>query len=132
MTVSMQEMIARFFAASLIIVSASHLAQPAMWRDFFVRVRSTGFAGIIIAAFTLPLGLAIVIGHNVWVRDIQVVVTIAGWGMVVKSATYVLIRGRADRMIPDGPRAVAMYRWGGALGGILGAVLMYDSLRRGG
>jgi hypothetical protein len=131
MSITTPEIVARFFAASLMIVSASHLAQPVMWRDFFVAVRRTGYAGIIIAAFTLPLGLAIVIGHNVWVAGVPVVLTIAGWGMVIKSVTYLMIRHRTDRMIPDGLHSVAMYRWGGALGVILGALVLYDSIHRG-
>jgi hypothetical protein len=131
MSISTSELVARYFAASLMIVSASHFAQPVMWRDLFIDVRRTGYAGIIIAMFTLPLGLVIVIAHNVWVPGIPVVVTVAGWGMVIKSVTYLLIRRRADKMIPDGPRAVAMYRWAGALGVIAGALVLYDSIRRG-
>ena len=131
MSVSASELVARYFAASLVIVSASHFAQPAMWRDFFIDVRRTGYAGIIIAMLTLPVGLVIVITHNVWVAGIPVVVTVAGWGMVIKSLTYLLIRRRADKMIPDGTHAVAMYRWAGVLGMIAGALVLYDSIYRG-
>jgi len=57
--------IARFFSVGLLIIGISHLAQAKMWRDLFIAIKKTGFAGLIIVLFTLPQGLLIVLGHNI-------------------------------------------------------------------
>src|SRR5215470_15186474 len=41
--------VARFFSASLLVVGLSHALQPKQWRDFFLQLKRTGVAGIIIA-----------------------------------------------------------------------------------
>jgi hypothetical protein len=122
--------IARFFSVSLLLVSISHLVQPTVWRDYFIRLKQTGVPGIIIGMYTLPLGLLIVIGHNVWVYDVPVIITICGWGMTIKSLTYFLIRGRAEKMIPDGENAHRMYTWGGLVGIPISILLVYSSFFR--
>lgn len=108
-------LIAKFFSVSLLLVGLSHLFQPGCWRDFFLRIKESGVGGIIIAMYTLPQGLLIVLGHNVWVLDVPVIITICGWGMTIKSIIYLLLPRRADRIIPVGPNAHLKYAWGGAL-----------------
>ncbi len=105
--------VARFFSVSLLVVGLSHAAQPKLWRDFFLVLKRTGVAGIIIAMFTFPVGLMLVVGHNVWVFDVPLIITISGWGMTIKSLTYALISGRAEKMIPDGSDAHRKYFWAG-------------------
>ena len=107
-------LIARFFSVSFLVVGVSHLAQPKLWRDFFVTIKRTGFAGIIIAMFTLPQGLLIVLGHNIWVADTSLIITICGWGMTIKSISYLIFPGRADAVIPEGPNTHRRYAWAGA------------------
>ena len=123
-------LIARFFSVSLFLVGVSHLAQPRLWRDFFIKIKETGVAGIIIAMYTLPQGLLIILGHNVWVFDIPVIITICGWGMTIKSITYLLLPGRADSVIPVGPAAHRKYAWGGALMIPVSLVLIWHSFFR--
>jgi hypothetical protein len=123
--------IARYFAISLLAVALSHAAQPRLWRDFFIAVKRTGYAGIIISAFTFPLGLLLVLGHNVWVWDVPVIITICGWGMTIKSLSYALLPGRADRMIPEGANAHRLYAAGGYFGIAVSALLLYHYYFRG-
>ena len=123
-------LIARFFAISLLVVGISHLAQPARWRDFFIKIKETGIAGIIIAMYTVPQGLLIVVGHNIWVWDIPVIITICGWGMTIKSVIYATIPGRAEAVIPEGPNAHRKYAWGGALMIPVSLLLVWHSFFR--
>jgi hypothetical protein len=123
-------LIERFFSVSLLIVGVSHLAQPGLWRDFFLRIKETGVAGIIIAMYTFPQGLLIVLGHNIWVLDIPVAITICGWGMTIKSIIYAIIPGRAEAIIPEGPNAHRKYAWAGALMIPVGLVLSWHSFFR--
>jgi hypothetical protein len=122
--------IERYFALCMLAVGLSHIALAREWRDFFLLLKRTGVAGIIIAMFTFPLGLLIVLGHNIWVLDLPVVVTVCGWGMTLKSVSYALFPGQAERMIPTGPHAQRKYRAGGFVALAIGALLLYHSFFR--
>ena len=126
----MELFIERYFAITLLAVGLSHIALARQWRDFFLLLKGTGVAGIIIAMFTFPLGLLIVIGHNVWVFDLPVIVTVCGWGMTLKSLTYALIPGQAERMIPTGENAPRKYAAAGCVALAIGALLLYHSFFR--
>jgi hypothetical protein len=123
-------LIARFFSVSLFLVGLSHLIQPYLWRDFFINIKGTGVAGIIIAMYTLPQGLLIVLGHNVWVLDVPVIITICGWGMTIKSVIYALAPKRAEAIIPEGPNAHRKYALGGALMLPVSLLLIWHSFFR--
>ena len=82
-----------WFALSLVIIGLSHAAQPRLWADFFNAMKRTGFAPLIIGMYTLPTGLVILLGHNIWAWDWPVFVTIAGWGMTIKATIYLHLPG---------------------------------------
>ena len=122
--------IAKFFSVSLLAVGLSHLIQPRRWADFFIKMKETGLSGIIIAMYTLPLGLLIILGHNVWVWDVPVIITVCGWGMTVKSLLYALAPRMAERAIPVGEGAHRKYALGGAFIIPLSLILIYHSFFR--
>jgi len=122
--------IARFFSLSLLAIGLSHAIQPKPWRDFFTLIKKSGVAGIIITMYTLPVGLLIIAGHNIWVFDVPVIITICGWGMTIKSMIYALIPGRADRMIPDDNNAHRKYTWAGVCIIPLSLLLIWHSFFR--
>jgi hypothetical protein len=122
--------VARFFSVSLFVVGLSHAMQPKQWRDFFLLLKQTGVAGIIIAMFTFPVGLMLVVGHNIWVFDVPVIITISGWGMIIKSLTYALIPGRAEKMIPNDSDAHRKYAWAGAASLPFSLLLIWHSFFR--
>ena len=53
----------------------------------------------VIPLFTLPFGLLLVTTHNIWKWELPLFLTIAGWGMTIKSAAYLLTPGLADRAL---------------------------------
>jgi hypothetical protein len=126
----LETFIARFFSVSLFLIGLSHLIQPRFWRDYFLRIKETGVAGIIIAMYTLPQGLLIVLGHNAWVLDVPVIITICGWGMTIKSIIYALLPNRAAAVIPEGPNAHRKYALGGALMLPVSLLLIWHSFFR--
>jgi hypothetical protein len=127
---TLSTLIARFFSVSLLIVGVSHLVQSRLWRDFFLTIKNTGVAGIIIAVYTLPQGLLIVLGHNIWVLDVPVIITICGWGMTIKSIVYAIVPSRAEAVIPTGLNAHRKYAWGGALMIPVSLLLIWHSFFR--
>jgi hypothetical protein len=67
------------------ITGLSHILQPRAWVAFFTLLRDKGEAGAFVDGFlTLPVGAVIVAFHNAW-SGIPLVLTLVGWGLLVKS-----------------------------------------------
>ena len=120
-------LIERWFAIGSLIFGLSHLLYPAKWAAVFLPLRERETGGLILALFYLPLGLGVVLGHNVWVWGLPVAVTLAGWVMVLKSVVYLLLPRALSRVMPAGERMERAFRIAGAAGIVLGALLVYDS-----
>lgn len=75
--------LAEVLGLSIIAVSLALLIKPKYLKRLFIEVENetTMFFGGIIS---LVLGLAMVLAHNVWVYDWQVIVTIFGWCSLLK------------------------------------------------
>ena len=66
------------------ILGLSHILQPKAWVQFFILLRGKGEAGAFVDGFlNLPLGGVIVGFHNIW-SGIPVVLTLVGWGLLIK------------------------------------------------
>ncbi len=121
-----------WMGVSLAIVGLSHAAHPGLWARAFHALGRTGFAPFVIGTLTLPLGLALVVGHNIWARDWPVLVTLLGWAMTLKSALYLLFPALANRHLPRPDRLAAdirRFRLAGLAAALLGAALAWASLR---
>jgi hypothetical protein len=116
------------FAPAFLLMGLSHLTQPQLWVRFFEVVKQTGAAGLMIPVYTLPIALVLVVGHNVWVWDWPLFLTIAGWIMMIKCTLYLLVPGLADwvllRDIAKSPRS---YRIAGAIMAILGGIVTWQA-----
>ena len=120
------------YSPMILIFGLSHILQPRLWADFFIAMALTGFARLIIGMYTLPIGLLIVVGHNQWVWDWPVLVTIAGWGMTVKAVIYMLVPGVSNRMIANADRwerGFGVFRVVGLFGAVPCAVLTWQAFR---
>lgn len=70
------------------VIGVSHIFQPRILAQFFIDLRGKGETGSFINAFIhFPLGALIVAFHNVW-EGIPVILTILGYGWVLKSLVY--------------------------------------------
>ena len=66
------------------VIGLSHILQPRAWAEFFILLRGKGEAGAFVDGFlNLPLAGVIIAFHNVW-SGIPVVLTLVGWGLVIK------------------------------------------------
>ena len=75
------------------ITGLSHILQPKAWVEFFTLLRDKGEPGAFVDGFlNLPVGGVIVGFHNAW-SGIPLVLTLVGWGLLIKS----LIRFCAPR-----------------------------------
>jgi hypothetical protein len=67
------------------VFGLSHLLQPKAWVKFFILLRAKGEVGAFVDGFlNLPLAGVIIGFHNVW-SGIPVVLTLVGWGLLIKS-----------------------------------------------
>jgi uncharacterized protein YjeT (DUF2065 family) len=118
----------RIFGPAFLLMGLSHLLQPQMWVRFFELVRQTGSAAIIIALYTLPLGLFLIATHNIWPWDWPLLLTIAGWGMTIKSTLYLLIPWLAERMLAKRMATTSRgYQIVGAIATLVGAIVTWQA-----
>jgi hypothetical protein len=67
------------------VLGLSHLLRPKAWVEFFTLLRGKGEAGAFVdGLLNLPLAGVIIGFHNVW-SGIPVVLTLVGWGLLIKS-----------------------------------------------
>ena len=116
------------FAPAFLLMGLSHLVQPQLWVRFFDVMRQTGLAAAIIPMYTLPFALVLIVGHNVWVWDWPLFLTIAGWGMTIKCALYLLVPGLTDRMLEKPMvKTARTFQIAGAIMAYFGAVLTWQA-----
>lgn len=83
----MEQAIEVFAAISFLAIGLSHLVQPLVWVEFFTWLREKGRAGMFVEGFlSLTFGALVVGFHNVWSWP-AVVLTLVGWGQVLKALT---------------------------------------------
>ena len=77
----------------------SHIVQPRAWAKFFILLRTKGEAGAFVDGFlNLPLGAVIIGFHNTW-SGIPAVLTLVGWGLLIKSLIRFCAPGLALRVM---------------------------------
>ena len=95
----MEIAVQKIVAVSFIIIGLSHVFRPRVWAQFFIDLSRRGeAASLLIVLMTLPLGALIVGFHNVW-RGHGLVVTLIGWGYLLKSLVYALFPAFGARML---------------------------------
>ena len=125
-----ETLIERWFAIGWLIFGLSHLLHPARWAALFLPLRQRETGPLLLGLFNLPIGLVVVLAHNVWVWDIPVIVTLAGWVMVMKSVVYLWFPRALSRVMPSDQRMEKAFRIAGVLSIFLGALLVYESFYR--
>ena len=130
MPIPLEVLIERWFAIGLLIFGLSHLLYPDPWAAAFLPLRERAEGGLVLATFTMPLGLAVVLAHNVWVWGLPVIVTLMGWAMIVKSLFYLFVPRATSLLMADKQRMHAAFRVAGVVGIVLGGLLANESFGR--
>jgi uncharacterized protein YjeT (DUF2065 family) len=86
----METSIQKLVAITFLVIGLSHVVQPRAWARFFIRWRDQGEVGSLLCGLLhFPMGVLIVSFHNVW-HGIPLIVTIMGWGLLVKGLLYLI------------------------------------------
>jgi len=95
----MERSIQIFAAVNFIVIGLSHILQARVWADFFIQLRAKGRAGVFAnGMLSLLVGSIIVSFHNVW-TGLPMVLTIVGWGQVVKGLLSLTVPGIGERTL---------------------------------
>jgi len=95
----MEVAVTRLAIICFFIVGVSHIVQRRVWVRFFMDLHSKGEVGSFLNALLhFPLGVLIVSFHNVW-HGLPVVLTLIGWGLVLKSFIYFVFPSRGVKML---------------------------------
>lgn len=95
----METSIQKLVAISYLVIGLSHIIQPRVWVRFFIMFRDKGEVGSFLNALLhFPMGVLIVSFHNVW-HGIPLVITLMGWGLVIKSLVYFTYPKHGMRMM---------------------------------
>jgi hypothetical protein len=115
-----------FAVINLATIGVSHIVAPRAWVEFFTMLRERHHAGVFAVAFmSLWFGSVIVAFHNVW-SGIPVVLTVLGWGQVLKGVIYFLFPDVGLRRISMVTQEkAAWFRYGGWLFVVIAGVLLY-------
>lgn len=97
----MSEIIAQTYSVGFLITGISHALHPGMWSKFFFEIRKSETAPFTIGVLTMPVGLLIVFGHNIWRADITALITLFGWLMTIKSVVYLVFQASFRKVTPD-------------------------------
>ena len=120
-------LIARGVGLAWLICGLSHLLNPAEWTGLLAPLRARTGGSFILAGLSLPLGLIIVLGHNVWVWGLPLIVTVVGWLMSLKGAIYLCFPHAHKRVMPPEARMVKAIRIAGGAMTALGVLTIYDA-----
>tara|TARA_B100000508_G_scaffold37782_1_gene29588 strand:+ start:9330 stop:9719 length:390 start_codon:yes stop_codon:yes gene_type:complete len=89
--------LAQLFGLSLMIAAVSGLIRPKFIEGVIDDVRGNKALELLFGYVGVIAGLAIVLTHNNWVSDWRVIITIFGWGALIKGVMYLA----APKMIID-------------------------------
>lgn len=116
----MEQGIQVFAAISFLVIGLSHLFQPRAWVVFYQVLAARGTTGAFLEGFLcLNFGAIIVAFHNVW-HGPAIVLTLIGWGQVLKGLGRFLAPELAARVMA---RASLDRAWYFRAGGVLALLL---------
>ena len=122
-------MLAAIIGPFYLILGLSLLLYTKQWQKIFVEYAKNHFLMIVNMFMALIIGLIIINIYNVWAWNLYVVITITGWGALVKGVFYFL----APSSWIIGVLKSKMYRsegclyFSGALLTVFGVLLSYNA-----
>ena len=98
-TIPMETAVEKLTALFFLVTGLSHIFAPRAWVRFFIMLREKQEVGSLLNGLVhFPLGAFIVAFHNVW-HGMPMIVTIIGWGLVLKSTIYFVFPQQGVRML---------------------------------
>ncbi|ACK67161.1 hypothetical protein PCC8801_3182 [Rippkaea orientalis PCC 8801] len=120
--------IERILAIFLVVTGLSYLVQSLLWRDLVKELRQNPSKILLWSILFLPLGLIIVIEHNLWIGNWQVIVTLFGWLMTLKCVFNLLFPSWSNFILKWSDEFLQRYiQISGVVVAILGVIIAFFS-----
>ena len=87
---AMEVIIEKIVALFYLVLGLSCIIQARIWIDLSRELLKKPSSLIFWSTQFLPLGLIVILGHNLWVSDWRVIITIVGWLTTLKCLLYLL------------------------------------------
>ena len=114
--------------AFLLIFGLSFLINATFWGNAFKRMYSDSHHLFTLLTLLLICGVLMVMGHNLWVADWRVLVTIVGWAVLLESIALILAPQILSIYANWSEKTMKTWlRLGGALWAVAGGVVIYFS-----
>jgi uncharacterized protein YjeT (DUF2065 family) len=95
----METSVEKLTAICFLVTGLSHIVQPRVWVRFFIMLREKQEVGSFLNGLVhFPLGAFIVAFHNLW-HGLPMIVTIIGWGLLLKSTIYFVCPQHGVKML---------------------------------
>jgi len=126
---TLELLIERVLAVGLLVVGLSHWIRARMTADMLEEWRQNRFLPLYLGWFYLQIGSIIAFGHNKWVWDPVVIVTLLGWAWTIKGTLYLLWPNLLARMLekkmPAGQNHEGKFKLAGGCMALIGALLVW-------
>ncbi len=122
----MQEVVATIIAWLALLMGLSYIVQATQWAELAKDALRYPHQYFPMVLTILLLGLTVVSLHNVWVADWPVVITVLGWGMLIKSMLFLLAPQLMAGFVSWAQNSLAIWiRIGGLILVTVGGLLVY-------
>ena len=112
----------------LLVFGLSFLINAGFWTDVFKRMSSESQQVFTLLVVLLICGVLMVMGHNLWVGDWRVIVTVVAWAVLIESIVLILAPQILRIYANWSDKTLAAWlRGGGALWLLAGCVVTYFS-----
>jgi hypothetical protein len=122
--------IAKLIGPILLVAAAAMLANPKDLRDIareFLQARALIYVTGVLAMLG---GLAIVNGHNLWIVDWPIIITLLGWALLIGGAVRIALPSAVRSIGGAMLEHPAVIRLAGAVWLLIGALLTYEGYRQ--
>ena len=82
---------AQIMGLYLIIIAIILLARKNYYQHLLTNIKEGSSSVVVSSGFGLLIGLCVVLTHNIWLWETEVLVTLVGWGVVVKSVLWLSV-----------------------------------------
>ena len=81
--------LAQLFGLTIMVFSAIAFFRPMLMDEVFRDIRPYSFAAMMAGFIGIVCGLAIILSHNIWEFSWRGLVTLFGWGALIKGVSYI-------------------------------------------
>ncbi len=118
-------LVAQVLAPVYVVMGLSILLYVKVWQKVLDKYQKDHLAMLPLMLMQLVLGLIVVQMYNVWEWNIWLIVTVSGWGMLVKGALYMLLPGTVLKDLMSCKKHIGLMYLGGLVALVAGLGLGY-------